>query len=240
MLDKNNVVPLYYQLMQHIKDQIEKGILKENDKIPAERELCERYNVSRMTVRQALDELVREGVIYRKRGVGTFVAKPKVNQELSKVMSFTEDMLSRNMKPGSKTLKMVVVPAPKNVAEQLKIEEGEDVIELYRLRLADNEPMAVERSFLLYNKAYRILEESIDNKSLYVVLREKCNLNIIWAREIIEIEYSNREIAELLGIKQNSPVFLRKRTSFLSDDSPIEYVESYYRADRYKFSVVLR
>jgi GntR family transcriptional regulator len=240
VIDKDSIIPIYYQLIQYIKAQIEKGLWKENDIVPSERELCEKFQISRMTVRQALESLVNEGVLYRKRGIGTFIAKPKVDQGLTRLTNFTTDMLSRGMEPGSKTLETNILNASEEIAQKLGIKQGEKVIELCRLRLANGEPMAMERAFLVYDMAYMVLQESMENKSLYAILREKCNLNIVSAKETIEIAYSNQEVSHILGIKQASPIFLIKRVACLDNQHPIEYVESFYRADRYKFSVELR
>ncbi|GAB7388956.1 phosphonate metabolism transcriptional regulator PhnF [Bacillaceae bacterium] len=236
-IDKESPIPIYYQLKNFIKEQIENGIWKPGDMIPSERELSEEFAISRMTVRQAFNELVNEGLLYRKRGMGTFVAKPKVDQKLSKLTNFTSDMLSRGMKPGAKVLALNTIPATKKIAEKLNLREGDHVVELFRLRLADEEPMALERSFLPYAKVSPILEEELENKSLYELLRNRCNLHLVRAKQTIEISYCNPQDAALLEIAPDTPSLLIERITFTEDGQPVEYVRSYYRADRYKFSI---
>jgi GntR family transcriptional regulator len=237
IINKNSVVPIYYQLKEYIKDQIDSENLNVGEMIPSERELAEEFEINRMTVRQAVNELVNEGHLRRQRGVGTFVSKSKINQGLSRLSNFTTDMMNKGMKPGAKLLSMEVIPAPKKIAAKLQIPEGEQVVELFRLRIADGEPMALERSYLPYSKVSPIMNEDMEKQSLYKVLEEKCQLKLLRALQTIEISYSNPTDAHYLEIGPDSPVLLIERVTFLEDDQPIECVSSIYRSDRYKFSI---
>ncbi|ARK32415.1 GntR family transcriptional regulator [Halalkalibacter krulwichiae] len=241
LIDKDGVIPLYHQLKTLLKGQIEEEVWKVDEMIPSERELSEQFEISRMTVRHAINDLVNEGILYRKRGMGTFVAKPKINQGLTKLSNFTSDMEQRGLKPGAKVLHVKVIPATKKIAELLQIKENDNVVELFRLRLANDEPMALERSFLPLEKVAPILTGSLENKSLYKELREKCNLNLALAKQSIEISYATQaEDAKLLDIEINTPVLLIERRTFTDTDMPVEYVQSLYRADRYKFSIEMK
>jgi GntR family transcriptional regulator len=240
VIDKNSIIPIYYQMIQYIRGQVENHFWNEDDMIPSERELCEKNEISRMTVRQAIESLVNEGILYRKRGIGTFVSRQKVDQVLVKPTNFTADMLSIGMKPSSKTLRCGILSATKEIAKILKINDGDPVIELCRLRLANDKPMAVEQAFILQDAAKSILNTPMDNKSLYSVLKDECGLNIVLAKQTIQIAYSDQEFSRILNIKLDSPTFLMDRIDYLSDNRPIEYVKSYYRADRYKFTVELK
>jgi GntR family transcriptional regulator len=241
VIDKDGVIPIYHQLKTLVKEQVEDKVWEINDMIPSERELSEQFDISRMTVRHAINDLVSEGILYRKRGMGTFVAKPKINQGLTKLSNFTSDMEQRGLKPGAKILHVKVVPASKKIAKNLQVKEHDNVVELFRLRLADDEPMALERSFLPFEKVAPILNESLENKSLYAELREKCNLNLILAKQSIEISYASQlDDARFLEIDLDTPVLLIERTTFSDNDIPIEYVQSLYRADRYKFSIEMK
>lgn len=240
IIDKKSIIPIYYQMIQFIRRQVENHFWNEDDIIPSERELCEKNGISRMTVRQAIESLVSEGILYRKKGIGTFVARQKVDQVLVKPTNFTADMLSIGMKPSSKTLRCGILAATKEIAKMLKINEGDSVIELCRLRLADDKPMAVEQAFILKDAAQSILNTPMDNKSLYTVLKDECGLTVVLAKQTIQMTYSNQEFSHILNIKLDSPTFLMDRIDYLSDSRPIEYVKSYYRADRYKFTVELK
>ena len=237
-IDKDSVVPIYHQLKLIIKEQIENQKWKYDESIPSERELCEQFGISRMTVRHAINDLVSEGVLYRKRGMGTFVAKPKIDQGLTKLTNFTSDMEQRGLVPGAKVIYVKTLPANKIIAEKLQIGENAIVIELLRLRLASGEPMALEQTFLPYESTSAILNESLENKSLYQELRDKCNIHLTLAKQTLEIStISNAEDSRLLEIDTGTPVLLIKRVTFSDRSVPIEYVQSLYRADRYKFSI---
>jgi GntR family transcriptional regulator len=167
-IDTNSPVPKYYQLKEIIRGRIESEELGEGQLIPSERELCESYGISRMTARQAVMELVNEGVLYREQGKGTFVAGKKVQQEAERLTSFTEDMRERGMEASSVVLEVEVEPAGPVVARFLRVEEGERIIRLKRLRNADGEPMALETSHLLYGVASGVLEVAPGSPALLI------------------------------------------------------------------------
>src|SRR5690606_3088473 len=137
MLDKNSPIPVYYQLEERLKESIEKKEWEEGQIIPSERVLSEQYGISRMTVRQAIQNLVRDGYLYREKGKGTFVAANKIEQPLQGLTSFTEDMRSRGLKPGTRLLDFSVVAAEGELVRKLRVAEGESVIVIKRVRLAD-------------------------------------------------------------------------------------------------------
>ena len=239
MLDKNSVIPIYYQLMQYIKGQIDAGVWNVGDMIPAERALCVQFHISRMTVRQAIDTLKKEGVLYCRRGIGTFIGSPKMHQRLRKLTSFTEDMQQRGLVAGSKTLSLKVEVAPAEVADALGIEKGARVVVLKRLRLANGEPMSLETSFLIYDMIPDFEGCYRDGASLYQTLGERYGLNIVFARQTIACGLCGKQEAKLLKIRENAPVFRICRTGMVYGDKPLEYVWSVYRADRYVFTVEL-
>ena len=148
MVVKDKRLPLYYQLMDIIIEKIESGELKEHDKLPSERELCEMYNVSRTTVRQTLQELEKENYIYKKHGKGTYVAPKVIDQSLVKFYSFTEEMKKLNKTPSSKVLEFELISCDSQLAKHLDTQEGVRLYKITRLRLADHEPMFYERCYL--------------------------------------------------------------------------------------------
>lgn len=238
MINKSSPIPIYYQLEEIIKDLIEKGELKPGDSLPAEREYAEQFQISRMTVRQALNELVNDGYLYRVKGKGTFVAerKPKIEQALQGLTSFTEDMKARGMKPGSQLLQFEIIQATSLIANQLGIQEYGPVYEMKRIRLADNEPMALETNYISTN-FIKGLTEKIVNQSLYSYIEKQLNLKIDYASQVIESSVANELEAEYLNILPGAPIMLIQRNTFLKDGTPVEFVKSTYRADRYKFMI---
>jgi GntR family transcriptional regulator len=234
MINKNSPVPIYHQLEEYIKQQIETGILKEEAVIPSEREYAERFQISRMTVRQAINNLVSEGLLKRQKGRGTFVNKKKVEQELQGMTSFTEDMRSRGMNPSSTLLSFQIILADKNTAMDLRIEENDSVYKIKRIRLADGAPMALETAYIPVEIVPGLTEDN-SNLSLYQYIEEHLSLSISEATQEIEASVADSHDAENLGITIGDPILLIERISYLTDGIPFELVKSTFRADRYRF-----
>ncbi|WP_045518152.1 GntR family transcriptional regulator [Neobacillus niacini] len=234
MINKNSPVPIYHQLEEYIKQQIENGILMEETVIPSEREYAQTFQISRMTVRQAINNLVSEGYLKRQKGRGTFVNKKKVEQELQGMTSFTEDMLSRGMSPSSTLLSFQIIPADKKTAFDLKIEENESVYKIKRIRLADGAPMALETAYIPVEIVPGLTEEN-SNLSLYQYIEEILSLSITEATQEIEASIASSNDAEALEINIGDPILLIERISYLQNGIPFELVKSTFRADRYRF-----
>lgn len=235
VLDKQSPIPIYVQIEEQLKAQIANGKFPLGTAIPSERELTETFGVSRMTVRQSITNLVNEGLLYREKGRGTFVAAPKVEQPLSGMTSFTEDMRSRGMEPSNELKKFEKRKPDKAVAEQLQIQEDEDVFYVERIRYADNIPMAIERTYLPV-ELFPELDEEVLKESLYAFVEQTAQLKIGQAVQRMEAALAKKEDAELLHVKIPFAVLVIERVSRLSNDVPFEVVHSTYRADRYKFT----
>lgn len=232
-IDPNSIVPLYHQVYEILHDKILNNEWKPGDMIPAEYELIERYKVSRITVRRVLDMLDKEGLIRRERGRGTFVAQPRLEHGLSRIVNFTEDMRQRGFEPSTKVIFSELVPASDYIAEKLEVEEGEELVWLDRLRLADHEPMCVEQSYLIHRYCPGILKYDFSKKSLREVKAREYGIRWIRATQVIQGILSPPDLSHLLNIKTNSPLLYIERVSFSQHNIPIEYLRTYYRADRY-------
>jgi len=235
LLNKNIPVPLYFQLKQQLVEKIEKKEWKTGDPIPSERELSEKYGISRMTVRQALNELVNEGKLIREKGKGTFVAKPKISQGLYRLTSFTEDMAKRGMTPSAYIVDVSVKLPSDSVAEELKIKATSPILILTRVRLADNKPMALETTHLPLVRLPGLDKEQFEGKSLYGILQTKYGIEPYAATQIIEVGMPTAREVHLLDMKPNTPVMLIERVTRDIQGVPFEYVKSVYPGDRYKF-----
>jgi GntR family transcriptional regulator len=167
-IDPTSPVPKYFQLREILLDLIEDDELPVDAPIPSERELCQRFGLSRMTVRQAVDHLVTEGRLYRVPGKGTFVARPKIEMPL-RLVSFTEDMRARGLEPGARDLDRRTTPANAHLARVFDVPPGTDVHVIERLRTADGEPMAVERSHIPLTVAPGLPDTPLSDASLYDV-----------------------------------------------------------------------
>ncbi|MCA0988808.1 GntR family transcriptional regulator [Guptibacillus algicola] len=239
MIDKTSPLPIYYQLVELIKGMIEKGELKPGDSLPSEREYAERFKISRMTVRQAITELVNSGYLFRQKGVGTFVAEKKIEQQLLGLTSFTEDMQSRGMVPSSKLISFEIVSSPAYISEQLNIQEHAPVYEIKRVRLADGIPMALETTFVSANLVKGITEDTV-SQSLYDYIEKQLSIKIGEATQVLESSIATQQESQYLKIKKGSPILLIQRNTKLADETPLEVVKSSYRADRYKFMITLK
>jgi GntR family transcriptional regulator len=204
-------VPKHQQLREILINLIDTE-LEPDTPIPSERDLGERYGLSRMTVRQAINQLVADGRLYRVRGRGTFVAQPKMDLQI-RLASFTEDMTRRGINP------------------------GEPVVRLARLRYADSIPMAVERTHLPENRVPGLLSRGTPH-SLYQVLADEYGLKLTWGEQVIEAGNPDPEDAALLEIPAGGVVLRMSRRSY-AGDVLIEYAVSAYRADRYQLWVPL-
>lgn len=236
MINKHSPLPIYYQLEQGIKEMIEKGQLQPGEMIPSEREWAETYEISRMTVRQAINNLVNDGYLVRKRGKGTFVATKKIEQPLKGLTSFSEDMRARGMVPGTKLLTFQIIPSTLSFAKQLAIGEGEDIYEIRRIRLADGLPMALETAYVPCSLVPGLTEQNVSG-SIYEFIEKKLGLTIRSATQTLEASVARKLEAELLQMKEGAPVLLIQRNSYLQNGQPLEIVKSVYRADRYKFMI---
>jgi GntR family transcriptional regulator len=233
LLSKANRTPLYYQLKNILDERIESGTWPPGTQVPSERELCEQFHISRITVRQALSEMVVEGRLVRQHGRGTFVATPRVEQTLTRLTGFSHDMQARGQQAGGRVLQLAAVPAPAVIARALAIEAGQPVILLRRLRLADGEPMAVETAYLPDSLCRGLLAENLNNRSLYQLLRERFQITPARAQQQIKAIACPPAEAKLLGIRKGDPVLHIYRTTFNLEGVPFEHVESYYRGDKY-------
>lgn len=231
-------VPKYYRLKESIRTMIEDRQLGEGDLIPSERELCETHGVSRMTARQAVNELVNEGVLYREQGRGTFVAGPKLQHETARLTSFTQDMQERGMTASSDVLGVEVEGASQTVARVLSVEPGEQIVRLSRVRNAEGRPMALETSHLRYEVGKGILGLDLSRSSLYEELSKR-GLRIASAEQKYEATLLNENESDHLGIPAGSAALLVERVTFDDSGNPFEYVKSIYRGDRYNVATVL-
>lgn len=203
------------------------------DAIPSERQLGVDLSVSRLTVRAALDELVREGYLVRRRGAGTFVAEPKVAKGMD-VTSFSDDMRARGLTPGSRTLDMSEIPAGARLGRILHVSPSELVLAVKRLRLADGEPMAIE---LLHTRASLVpglTASDLEVGSFYDLLADRYGISIVGGTQTVEPTVTNQEESNALGVPLHSPALLFERVTRSTEGDVVEFTSSTYRGDRYR------
>lgn len=239
-IDFDSHIPYYYQLIEALKEKINQGDWKAGEQLPSEPELCEIYGVSRTVVRQALREIELEGIISRRKGKGTFVAEPKIDEGLAqKLTGFYQDMIDRGLKPVTKVLSNEIVPANKKIAEFLNIEPETLVFEITRLRFVNDEPIVLVSTYLPYAVCPQLENTDLSDRSLYTFLEEECGLFIVSGRRYIEAVAANEMEAALLNVEVGSPLILLDSVSYLGDGSVIEYFHALHRGDRSRFEVEL-
>jgi GntR family transcriptional regulator len=224
---------MYYQLKELLREKLAAGEWPPGTMIPSERELSEQYDISRMTVRQALTELTTEGLLRRVQGKGTFVAEPKIQQGLTRLTGFTADMHTRGLQPGGQVLRLELATAPALALGALQITPNQPVVLLERLRLAENEPIALETCHLHFSNVTKLLEEDFENNSLYNLLTEKYGITPTRAEQQVEADLCSQREQNLLLLDEKAPVLRNRRVTFDQWGRPFEYTVSAYRADRY-------
>jgi GntR family transcriptional regulator len=223
--------PKQSEARERVLDLIEQ--LSVGDAIPSERQLSADLGVSRLTVRAALDDLVREGLLVRRRGSGTFVSEPKIAQELT-MTSFTEDMRRRGMVPASKTIELRTSPAGAWLGRILHVSPSEPIVVIKRLRLADRETMAIETLHVRASLVPDLSAADLEDHSFYALLTERYGIDVVGGLQTIEPTVTGEEESELLGVPLHSPAFLFERTTRSRAGEIVEYVRSIYRGDRYR------
>ncbi len=238
-----NMAPRYYRLKHILRSRVAAGEWKPGEAIPSERELSETYDVSRMTARQAITELVNEGIFYREQGRGTFVTRPvngKIRLPLHKLTGFTEDILARGQRPSTRVIAAQLVESEAEVADRLHIAVGEPSVRLQRLRLADDHPLAIETSHLHFKGCERLLDEDLERQSLYKLLEVKYHLALAAADQELEAGIVSSEEAVLLQIAPGSAVLYTRRSTFNDRNDVIEYAVSVYCGSQYIFYTHLK
>jgi len=240
VIDKESPIPYYLQLREALRERIRHGEWKPGDQLPGESESCQMFDVSRTVIRQALQELISEGLIVRKKGKGTFVAEPKIGESLvQRLTGFHQDMAERGYTPISRVLRQRTVPADQKVAHYLNLAPGTLVIEVERLRFIEGEPIVLVTTFLPYDACPRLAQLDLTHQSLYQFLENECGLLIVRGRRTIEAVPANEYAAELLQVEKEAPLILLDSVSYLADGTPIEYYRALHRGDRARFEVEL-
>ncbi len=232
--------PLYLQLKNALVADINSGLYKPHERLMSERELGEKFKVSRMTVRQALTEMIREGILYTQAGKGTYVNDSKIKQELKTLTGFTQDMAARNAVASGKVLEARIIQATISIAAIFSVPLHTEFVLLSRLRLSDGMPLAIEEAYIRHQICPGILEYDFSKESLYNVLATHYKTILVRAEQTMEASLATPKEAELLQIDSPSPVLRIDRLTYNEHNMLIEYVKSTYRGDRYKFHTTLQ
>jgi GntR family transcriptional regulator len=234
-LKSRSVVPAYQRIQSSIRKRIDAGQLRPGDPVSSERDLAKLHQVSLMTARHALAYLEHEGVVERRRGIGTFVATPKIH--FNKLMSYTEQMAARSLNAGSKVLGLKIIDNEPEVAARLSLAPNDPIIKLERLRHAAEEPFALETCYLSSNEFPELLNAPLGRESLFAILERNYDVKLGYADEEIDATAADPHTAELLAVPRREPLLRIRQVIFSTKGKALMYVLGIYRSDRHNFVI---
>jgi GntR family transcriptional regulator len=226
---------LYSRVETVLASEINDGDLKIGDQLPTEDILIARFEVSRITIRRAIQNLVGRGLVEIRRGKGTFVAAPKMTQELTELSGFVEDMHALGRKPTARVISKEVVTADTTVASHLALTKGERVVRIRRVRLVDGVPISFDETFLPLEIGKKIITNNLRVEPIFSLLERKYDIPLIEAEYKLEAVAAEVEVASALRVKRGSPIFRIERTSYSTGNRPVDYEKLYYRGDLVRF-----
>lgn len=237
-IDFKSHIPYYVQMSDELKSLIQQGEWMPGDRLPGEQELCQIYQISRTVVRQALEVLERDHLIYRRKGKGTFVTEPKINASYAQKLSgFYHEMKTKGLEPVTQVLKHNVIEAPKKIADPLALAVGEPVVEIERLRFISNIPILLVTNYIPFSFCPSLAKADLTNRSLYEFLEDQTGMVIAFGARSIEAVQATPCQSQLLKVDPGAPLLMLRSTSYLENKTPVEYYFSYHRADRSRFEV---
>ncbi len=228
-----SMLPLYSQVKEYVIHEIEEGALGAGSQLPSQRELCEKFGISLMTARRAINELISEGVIYAIPGKGLFVANKKQAVEADPLISFTDDMVQRGLHPTSQLLESNLTQASPFLAKTLGVETHAELAYFRRLRLADGRPMAVQANYIVYRYCPGILTQPVQQEGLFNILRNRYGLRLTDTLTTVESALASEEVAELLQMSLPAPLLVTEQVTFLENGRAVEFAHTTYCGDRY-------
>ena len=236
MLDERSPVPLYYQLQEIIRSRIESGQWKPGEQLPPEADLCDEFNLSRGTVRQALADLVREGMLHRRRGKGSFIAQPKIPQDLLTIAGFSAYAKGVvGMELGSRLISVNVIPANSSIARKLEVAEGTDIVEVRKVKLAEGRPFFLATSFVLRDAFPGIEGQDHTTGSIFQLLQDKYAFQVTRVKGWFEPVLVNDYEAQALDVEKGSPAMMYERIRY-SGDRPLMLSKHIIRGDVCRFT----
>jgi GntR family transcriptional regulator len=239
-VDKKLPTPAYLQLKQQLQQAITAGTLRPGQALPSERELSDRLGLSRMTIRHAFESLVAEELVEQRQGSGTYVRSRALEQTIDRLAGYTDEIRHLGHEPGSRQLGVERRSAGREAGQALGVSPASELLVIRRLRMVDEEPVAIQVAHLAPQLAGLSLDRLEQLGSLYATLKQQFGVTPFRARQTISARLPTRQEMELLGITRDSPVLALERTSFASDGQPFEYVQSAYRGDSYRLALDLR
>lgn len=239
-VNHSSPIPYYVQVKDALIEWIIQARWKAGDQLPGENELCLIFDVSRPVIRQALNELALQGVVYREKGKGTFVTGPKIKEGLvQRLTGFYQDMAAQGFTPQTKVLAQEKIQSNPDIASCLQLDLESPVIKIERLRAIEGEPIVLVTTFIPFDLCPQLLHEDLSDQSLYTFLEQSCGVSIVYGRRTLEAVPASKYAAALLKVRKGSPLILLNSVSYDKDGRPVEYYFAYHRGDRSQFEVEL-
>lgn len=235
MTKKPYIPPIYIQIKDILIEKINSGELESGSQLPSEREISETYQISRMTARSALTQLVDLGYAYRVKGKGTFVRIPDFERDFVKLSGFSQMLISRGIKPSNRVVKTGIVEVDKKIASLLETTIGAKAYEIVRVRYGDNIPLALEYSYLPVSLFDDLLQYDFEKDSLYEIIENIYDHKLKFSKQWIKITTLHENEAKMLDVAENTPAFLLESISYDMDDRVVEATRSLNIGDRTTF-----
>lgn len=232
-------IPRHTQISQWLSSEIDEGNFKPDDKLPSENELASKFGVSRVTVRRALQSLESASIIYRCQGLGSFVSENRAAHNLIKLTDFNEDMSNAGLIPSSIVRKFQTVAVPSWLAEQLQIEESSKVLQIDRLRLGDDVPIAFDTTWLPVRYGQLLNEKDLSESTIYDILEKRYDIPILKGSYRMSAVIADKDLSNELNVEIRSPLFLIDRLTFTIGGKPLYYQKRYYRNDKVIYEMTL-
>lgn len=228
-------MPIHYQISSQIKKSIMAGEYKPGDRLPSENELAAMLGVHRLTVRQALNSLVNEKVLYRIRGKGTFVRQNTIERPSHKLSGLFSEIAEKGLNPTSRVMEKAVLPAVQNVAELLNIKEGDQVIKIFRINYADNQPIAISYHYAPYGLCPDLMQEDLEKQAFHQIFDKKYGMRLGWAEDEVRAGRANKFQAQHLLCPQGTAVLKIERVLHLEDGRPLLLTNTVILGEKYVY-----
>ena len=232
-------IPRHSQISQWLRNRIEEGVYEPEEKLPSENELARKFEVSRVTIRRALQSLENEEIIYRCQGLGSFVSDNRTPHNLVRLTDFNEDMAKAGLNASSEVKKFEVLVAPSWLVSPLGIEEGAKVIQIDRLRLADGHPIAFDSTWLPVLYGQLLSEEKLRHSTIYKILEQVYDIPVTRGSYRFSAEIADDKLSGQLNVEAGSPLLLIDRTTYTIGSKPLYYQKRYYRSDKVLYEMTL-
>jgi GntR family transcriptional regulator len=231
-------IPVYVRIRETLRDEITGGVLKRGAQLPPEHELAAKFQVSRMTIRESIEDLVNEGLLYRRHGVGTFVVFPHLQRDHTRLTSFFDKAQEEGVEVRAELLSLEVMTAKPLIAQALDLPSGSRVIRVKTLRYANSVPITVHEAYVPHKLFASIVNENLEHQHLWTLI-EKCGYKVKRAVQRLEAREAGKELARLMKIKEGAPILFKERTVYAEDGTPVEFTFCYNRGDIYSLTVAL-